>query len=254
MFSIQQLNVIRAAEIAEIIPHIPAHARVLEIGAGTGLQALALQRRGFDIDAIEIADSAYAGARVFPVVDYDGAHIPFPARSFDVVFSSNALEHIRDLSAFHLEILRVLKSDGIAVHALPTHSWRFWSIVSSFVDALIATGVAFRRTLPGSSDCRPLGRVWYEMARACGAALIQPRHGERGFGLAELYLFHPRWWRKNFQRNGFTVPYDKPMGLFYTGSMVLGARMSLERRTRLARILGSACHLYVIRPAQDVRS
>lgn len=80
--------------------------------------------------------------------------------------------------------------------------------------------------------------------------MLQPRHGERSFGFAELWLFHPRWWRRNFETNGFVLLYDKPMGLFYTGSMVFGARLSVERRVRLAQILGSSCHLYVMRLAE----
>ncbi|HYL33490.1 MAG TPA: class I SAM-dependent methyltransferase [Stellaceae bacterium] len=254
MFSIEQLNVIRAAEIAEIAPHIPRRARVLEIGAGTGQQALELQRRGFDVTAIEVSNSAYASARVFPVIDYDGAHIRFPERSFDVVFSSNALEHVRDLAGLHTEIRRVLKPDGVAIHVLPTHTWRFWSTIASSVSALIYLGAALRRMLPASDDPRSVGRAWYEAVRASGVALLQPRHGERGFGLAELWLFHPRWWRKNFRRNGFALLYDKPMGLFYTGSMVFGPRISLERRARLAKILGSSCHLFVMRPAETSQS
>lgn len=254
MFSIKQLSVIRAAEIAEIAPHIPVRARILEIGAGTGQQALDIQRRGFDVNAIEVADSAYASARVFPIIDYDGVHIPFPNGNFDVVFSSNALEHVPNLTGLHAEIRRVLKPDGIAIHVLPTHAWRFWSIFSSFVSAPAYLGAALRRMLPGSRDQRSVRQAWYEAVRACGAAVLQPRHGERGIGLAELWLFHPRWWRRNFESNGFVLLYDKPMGLFYTGSMVFGARLSLERRARLARTLGSSCHLYVMRPIESPRS
>lgn len=247
MFSIDYLSVLRAAEIAKVAQLLPPGARVLEIGAGTGLQALELQRRGFDVTAIEVADSAYATARVFPVLDYDGIHIPFGPRSFDVVFSSNALEHVRDLDGLHAEVRRVLKAGGIAVHVLPTHAWRLWSIPSSCCNALISIGSAIRRSMPHSTDPRSLGRAWYEAARACGAAVLQPRHGERGIGFAELWLFHPRWWRRNFRRNGFDLLYDRPMGLFYTGSMVFGPRLSLEQRARLAEILGSSCHLYVMR-------
>lgn len=250
MFSIEQLNVIRAAEIVEIASHIPTRARVLEIGAGTGQQALALRRCGFDVNAIEVADSAYSNARVFPVINYDGIHIPFPNGNFDVVFSSNALEHVRDLTGLHAEIRRVLKSDGIAIHVLPTHAWRFWSTLSSLASVPIYFGAALRRMLPGSRDQRSVRRAWYEAARACGAAVLQPRHGERGVGLSELWLFHPQWWRRNFAHNGFTLLYDKPMGLFYTGSMLFGTRLSLERRARLAQTFGSACHLYVVRPCE----
>jgi SAM-dependent methyltransferase len=254
MFSIEHLNVLRTAEIDAIAPDLPPRGRVLEIGAGTGQQARELASRGFDVAAIELADSAYARARVFPVIDYDGAHIPFPDRSFDAVFSSNALEHVRNLSGMHAEIRRVLKPGGIAVHVLPTHAWRFWSIATSFPSALVYLGAALRRTLPGARDKRSLGRAWYEAAREGGAAVMQPRHGERGIGLMELWLFHPRWWRGNFRRNGFTVLRDRPMGLFYTGSMLFGPRLSLARRKRLAKMLGSACHLYVIRPVEPAKS
>ena len=254
MFSIEHLNVLRAAEIDAVEPDLPPRGRVLEIGAGTGQQALELKRRGFDVAAIELADSAYAGARVFPVADYDGIHIPFPDRSFDAVFSSNALEHVRDLSSMHAEIRRVLKPGGIAVHVLPTHAWRLWSIATSFPSALVYFSAALQRTLPGSRDKRSLGRAWYEAAREGGAAALQPRHGERGIGLTELWLFHPLWWRENFRRNSFTVLRDRPMGLFYTGSMLFGPKLSLIRRAQLAKLLGSACHLYVVRPIEPAKS
>jgi len=250
MFSIEHLNVLRATEIEVIVPHLSPGARVLEIGAGTGRQALELQRRGFDVIGIEIAGSPYAAERVFPVREYDGAHLPFPATSFDVVFSSNALEHVRDLTGIHSEIRRVLKPEGVAIHVLPTHAWRFWSIVTSFPSALVYLFTALRRIFPGSRDTRSLRRAWYEAAREAGAALLQPRHGERGHGITELWLFHPWWWRRNFRRNGFTLISEEPMGLFYTGPVLLGAHLSLVRRAKLAKMLGSACHLYVLRSNQ----
>jgi hypothetical protein len=36
----------------------------------------------------------------------------------------------------------------------------------------------------------------------------------------------------------------KPMGLFYTGEVLLGLRLGLAKRERLARVLGSSCHLF----------
>src|SRR5262249_25296470 len=86
------------AELDKIGSLFPAGARILEIGAGTGKQALELQRRGFEVTAVEIADSNYAAHRVFPIKDYDGRTIPLADASVDVVFSSNVLEHVADLS------------------------------------------------------------------------------------------------------------------------------------------------------------
>lgn len=239
MFQIEYLNRLRAAEIAKVAAHIPARARVLEIGAGTGQQALELKRLGFDVAAIELKESAYSGARVFPITDYDGAHIPFPDASFDVVFSSNALEHVRDLAGMHAEIKRVLKPDGLCVHVLPTHAWRFWSSLTAYPNALRHLG----RAIKGGGR-----REWGVALRWLGSAALQPRHGERGHALTELWTFHPRWWRRNFRENGFTLLRDEPMGLFYTGSMLAGPRLDFGRRAWLARHLGSACHLYVLKP------
>ena len=56
MFSIPHLNTLRRAEIDRIVAFFEPQARVLEIGAGTGEQALELKRRGFEVTAIEIAD------------------------------------------------------------------------------------------------------------------------------------------------------------------------------------------------------
>jgi len=239
MFQIEYLNRLRAAEIAKVAVFIPARARVLEIGAGTGQQALELKRRGFDVAAIELKESAYSGDRVFPITDYDGAHIPFPDSSFDVVFSSNALEHVRDLGAMHAEIKRVLKPDGICVHVLPTHAWRYWSSLTAYPNALRHLG----RAIKGGGR-----REWGVALRWLGSAALQPRHGERGHAVTELWTFHPRWWRRNFRENGFTLLRDEPMGLFYTGSMLAGPRLDFGRRAILARHLGSACHLYVLKP------
>jgi hypothetical protein len=75
------------------------------------------------------------------------------------------------------------------------------------------------------------------------------RHGERGNIVSELWLFHPRWWRRNFEENGFAVVADEPMGLFYTGHALIGRRLSFARRVRLARVLGSSCHLFRLVPA-----
>ncbi|HYJ44519.1 MAG TPA: methyltransferase domain-containing protein, partial [Xanthobacteraceae bacterium] len=67
VLSLDHLDAIRLAEIDKIVPFLPPGARILDLGAGTGKQALELQRRGFDVTAIEIADSNYATQRVFPI-------------------------------------------------------------------------------------------------------------------------------------------------------------------------------------------
>jgi SAM-dependent methyltransferase len=254
VFSIEHLHALRTAELDKIVTFFRPGARVLEIGAGTGHQALDLFRRGIDITAIEIPDSNYAQARLFSIIDYDGSHIPFEDASFDIVFSSNVMEHIRDLHQTNREIQRVLRPDGYCVHVMPTHSWRFWTTLTAFPTAFQHVGALksqlLPRGIPGRGKIRSFTSAGLQVARHLAAPFFQRRHGARGNIISELWLFHPSWWRRAFREDGFEVITDEPMGLFYTGHMTLGPGLSLARRERLAKVLGSACHLFKVQLAR----
>jgi ubiquinone/menaquinone biosynthesis C-methylase UbiE len=252
VLSLDHLDAIRVAELDKIASFFPAGARILEIGAGTGKQALELQRRGFKVIAIEIADSDYATHRVFPIKDYDGRTIPLPDASVDVVFSSNVLEHVADLSRMHGEIRRVLAPGGTCIHVIPTHTWRLWTTLTSYLEAISffvsSVPQLVPRAAPRVAELRRLRDAWYRTARHTVGLCLPRRHGERGNVFSELWLFHPRWWRRNFQDNGFAVVAHEPMGLFYTGEVLLGLNLGLAKRKQLARVLGSSCHLFKLMP------
>ncbi|MDP8993366.1 MAG: class I SAM-dependent methyltransferase [Pseudomonadota bacterium] len=236
MVTSEYVNWIRRAELETVIPLLPPSAKVLEIGGGTGEQALQLSRLGFDVTAIDLPSSNYSTARVFPIIEYDGQRIPFPDGTFDVVFSSNTLEHVRDLKRMHAEIRRVLAPTGFCLHIVPTGAWQFWSIISAFPSA--------GRELIQARSLRDVYLGLRHLARAA----IPPRHGERGFGLLEIWLFRPAWWRRNFRKNNFVVEADAPVGLFYTGNGFFGSSWPISKRRRLAPRLGSACHIFKLRP------
>ena len=258
MFSVSHLNNLRLFEIDRIVKLMRPGARVLEIGAGTGRQAAEIAARGFEIEAIEISSSNYSSERQFKITDYDGHTIPFSDRSFDIVFSSNVLEHVPDLPRLHSEIRRVLRPDGYCLHVLPTHSWRFWTILSAFPDAPVYVFASSQslvpRLPPSRGELRRLSASWLNVMKRCAGLLFQPRHGERGNLVSEIWLFRPGWWRKNFVQNHFEVVFDEPMSLFYTGNMLFGARWSFEGRQVASRFLGSACHIFKIRPSDVTTS
>jgi hypothetical protein len=158
------------------------------------------------------------------------------------------LEHVPNLSRMHAEIRRVLAPGGKCIHVLPTHGWRFWTTLASYPDAIgyLVSGLPqlFPRVAPQRSELRRLGEAWYWTALRVGGRCFPRRHGERGNVISEMWLFHPSWWRRNFQENGFAIQHDQPMGIFYTGNMLLGARLKLAQRERLARFLGSGSHLF----------
>jgi len=231
MLAIDYINEIRRIELETIVPYLKPGARLLEVGAGSGCQALELSRQGFEVSAIDLVSSDYADHRLFPVTDYDGRSVPFPDATFDVVYSSNVLEHVRDLPALQGEIRRVLKSNGECIHVLPTHGWRFWTSIAALPAAFQA---AFsKRDEPG----------FYRALRHAASAALR-RHGERGNALSEMWYFHPRWWRHHFRNQGFDLLDDRPIGLFYTAQMVFGTSIPLEKRRKLSKMIGSSTQLY----------
>jgi len=251
VFSIAYLNTLRGAEVERVCQWLRPGARVLELGAGTGYQARELSAKGFTVEAIEMADSQYATDRLFPILNYDGSRIPFPDRSFDVVFSSSVLEHVADLARVHGEIRRVLRPDGRAVHVVPSHVWRIWTMVSVFPLRLSAAAMLRAQLRPrwplDRAELRRLGNAYRRAVTILAGALHQSRHGERGNILSEAWYFRPEWWRRNFRDNGFEILREAPMGLFYTGNMFFAEKWSLARRAHLARILGSAVRIFELR-------
>jgi SAM-dependent methyltransferase len=250
------LESLREDEIRKMLPLLGTRGRLLEIGAGSGWQARELSAQGFTVDAIDIETSEYRVARVWPVVEYDGVRIPFPDGTFDVVFSSNVMEHIPHVEEFQSEILRVLKAGGVAVHAMPSFSWRLWTTVAHYPWMVRQTlkRVGGDRTGLRAGPTEALPTASTERVRARGSiilrasrALAAPRHGETGTMLGELWLFSRPRWRRLFIRAGFDAVATHSLGLLYTGYLVLGELLPIALRRPMAALLGSSCVAYSMR-------
>lgn len=190
--------------------------RLLELGAGSGYQAMVLQKNGYDVYAIELEVSHFdKKQQVFPITIYDGQNIPFGDKEFDIVFSSNVLEHVADLHNILGEIKRVLKDDGLALIILPTPIWCFFTIITSFL-----------RLSPN----------FYRPHGAIAKTIFQ-----------EIVLFRKNLWIEHFEKNGFQIVKYLTNGLFYTGASIMDSRLSIATRHKLSKILGSSCHIFVLK-------
>jgi len=232
VFDIDYLNRLRLAELELLRHYLPPLARLLEIRAGTGRQGLELRKHGFDVEMIDLTSSNYAAERLCEITNYDGRTIPFANATFGVVYPSNVLEHVADLTLLHSEVKRVPCPDGYAIHLVPTHYWRFWSIVSAFPAAAQRAYALRPELLPRAGLSRAamasVAAAWLALARSLVSPFVPRRHGEHGNALTELWSFHPAWWRRNFANNGYRIVHEAPGQLFYTGSMVVGLRWSID--------------------------
>ena len=249
-------NKLRERELSFVVSEIPKGCNILEIGAGTGWQAKLLYERGYSVQAIDIKDSNYSGNRVWPVLIYDGKRIPFSDNSFDVIFSSCVLEHIPHIWEFQKEILRVLRRGGVAIHILPSSLWRIWTTTTYYPYAL--KEFFSRLVHPVFKLYHEGDDLQYSIADTCiddcglfdlvRINILPSRHGEFGNFMSEIYYFSRFYWNNLFLRTNWQIIKRTHNHLFYTGHLLFGDRLSLPIRTSLSTILGSACHIYIIRP------
>jgi SAM-dependent methyltransferase len=219
---------------------------VLEIGAGTGWQARELERRGYVVEAVDIPDGTYTSARIWPVRDYDGRELPFANGSFDLVFSSNVLEHVQGLPQLLREQIRVLKSDGMMIHVVPSASWRFWTSLSYYPSQVFRV---LRRLWPASSAVSSAHHEAAGGSRGLLSKLWAPAHGIATSPVSELSQFRRARWRRVFAAAGLEEVAYWPAGVFYSGYLVFGRTFPIYLRQALSRILGSSCHVFVLRKA-----
>lgn len=235
---------IRQYELESVLPLMPSGRSILEIGAGAGWQAKILTEQGFRVEAIDIGSSRYKASQVWPVLEYDGKNIPFPDHTFDIIFSSNTLEHIPHVATFMDEIRRVLRPGGIAIHLMPSATWRFWTMCTHypFLPYHLKKAVhalASRTNSTEVSRTRLLLDIVYKI-------FIPSRHGERGNVLTELYLFSRFAWLSVFHRPGWHVKARFPNRLFYTGNGLFGSLIGLRLRRLMSYFLGSACNVFLL--------
>ena len=193
--------------------------------------------------------SARNSLSVFPVELYDGRRLPCADRACDVVFSSNVLEHVPHVEAFQAELHRVLKPGGIAIHLMPTPTWRAATLLAHYPWLARAALSVITGTRTADAAQVASAATTHAPLPLLSRVMLAPRHGERGNTISELWHFSARRWNTLFARHGWEVVEHRSNELFYTGYSLLGPRLGLEARRTLARVLGGSCRLYVLKPA-----
>lgn len=248
------LEKLRRAELECVKDYFKPGMRVLEIGGGSGYQASILASWGCNVCSLDLPNRPFMQKRFYHVFDYDGKNIPFEAEEFDIVFSSNVLEHIADLHSVLTEIQRVLKPESTAIHILPSSTWRFWTSTSHYLYLL--KHLVGKKHLISSLEKQPsLKEKAAERGRlyVIKRLLLAGPHGEYPNAFSELYYFSKPRWLKVFKSNGFKVIEVKGNHLFYTGYQLF-PDLSLRQREFMARVIGNACNVFVMKGTASIGS
>jgi SAM-dependent methyltransferase len=242
----------RRREFAAAFDRVPRHlfGAGLELGGGDGFLAslLAPYCRSFvTTDAYRprlVPDQPCAVERLV----CDAAALPFANASFEFIFSSSVLEHLRDLSAALEEMRRCLRPGGLMLHIVPSRTWKLLQLlfyyphlVSAGVDALLdqvtarhdgAASAARSMTTDRWSD----DRRWRLSLETVLRGAVPRVHGEYANHLSEWIHFGAEAWAREFRRHGLTVHKTLRLPLYS------GYGFGLNRLRRLGEWFGLSAH------------
>jgi len=128
---------------AEILRQRPvAGSRILEVGCGSGRDALRLAEAGANVTALDYSAGALAAVRQAcrtparcHLVQGNALALPFRDGTFDVVFHQGLLEHFPDPAPVLAENVRVLKPGGMLLVDVPQR-WHYYTLAKKLLIAM----------------------------------------------------------------------------------------------------------------------
>lgn len=98
----------REAVLQSLFPLIASNSRILDLGCNDGNLAHELIKRDKTL-RITGVDVRLNQPAPIPTALYDGARLPFPMTSFDIVMAVDVLHHVKDMSVVLEEMTRASK-------------------------------------------------------------------------------------------------------------------------------------------------
>jgi SAM-dependent methyltransferase len=171
--------------------------RILDLGCGSGDSIELFRKHGLNIRwiGLDIGHSPEVLARTRKDLDlctYDGVNTPFANESFDLIYCSQVMEHVRHPELLLKEVCRVLTTDGSFIGSVsylqPYHSYSLWNFTPyGWVILIEDSGMRVVELRPGIDS----------IALIIRAFLGNPTEYSRWFAVSPLNMEIDEWGKAN---------------------------------------------------------
>ncbi len=120
--------------VNRIKPYISKTDKLLDIGSGTGDVAYLLQKVGYNVTPLDVAD--FHGPRLLETTIYDGVTMPFADKTFDKALLLMVMHHTPNPEVILKEALRVAKELVVIETSYVGKLDRAWTIISDTIGNL----------------------------------------------------------------------------------------------------------------------
>jgi len=192
---------VKEADIVFREPPNFSYGRCLELGAGDGFEATLIKNRFRLLVTTERDKGSFQ--KKDACIHYctcDAEMLPFADKSFDFVFSSSVIEHIRNKELSLSEVKRVLRDNGVVVHIVPSRTWKILNclLLYPYLFLLLCNAGELKNRIEQKSKtvASKGGILKY---------LIPRVHGEYQNHMVEFVHYGKKQWQALFESNGFKI-------------------------------------------------
>ncbi|MBW6451254.1 MAG: class I SAM-dependent methyltransferase [DPANN group archaeon] len=210
---IKYLHGLRKEEFNIIFKRFPKtkFEKGLEVGAGDGYQTTLLQEYVKQIISsnYNIKQISKIKSKQIKYMECDAEQIDtyFKKDEFDIIFSSNLIEHLKNPNQFLNGIHKILKNDGITIHCIPNSFWKITQIIFHYINLIVVlferiTNNSINKSQKKQFDNNP--KITTKRSKLIRLLFPLP-HGAYDSNYKELILFRKNRWIKEFNDADFNI-------------------------------------------------
>ena len=251
------LHDLRKREIEVVFKLLPRGKFIsgLEIGAGDGFQTTLLAPHldklvSSDLNFKRIKKSLKVSGVEYKTLDADAIEGVFKHNSFDFIFSSNVLEHVRDPYKFLATTQPMLTDDGYAVHIVPSRWIKIFYLLFYYPNLIL---LAIDR-IAGKLEGKPFFQgAQIQLENNINAPLGGSTAKWRKFLFPSIHGNFPNHWkefvafgRKSWERKFTEADYS--IVAYAKGPLFSGYGFGLDLLRKFLEYLGASSeHIFILK-------